>query len=96
VHAVDDCAHRHGKEFKKIALTVGLVGKMREASAGPQLRFRLSEIAVQLVKQWGPPKAACPACGFRVSMLMKYLGHNLQPKTSRKGKKSCRVSIVPI
>lgn len=92
VHAVDDCANRHGKEFKKIALTVGLVGKMREASAGPQLRFRLSEIAVQLVKQWGPyphaalrvpralfsspkpsPKAACPACGFRVSMLMKYL-----------------------
>lgn len=94
VHAVDDCAHRHGKEFKKIALAVGLVGKMREASAGPQLRYRLSEIAVQLVRQWGPyphaalrvpralfaspkpaPKAVCAACGFRVSLLKKYLDH---------------------
>ena len=41
VHAVDDCQHRHGKEFKEIALAVGLQGKMREASAGPQLRLRL-------------------------------------------------------
>ena len=32
VHAVDDCQHRHGKEFKEIALAVGLQGKMREAS----------------------------------------------------------------
>jgi hypothetical protein len=94
VHAVDDCASRHGKEFKKIALAVGLEGKMRQASAGPQLKGRVKIIATELIDRWGPyphaalrvprtlftspkpaPKAACPSCGFRVSMLMKYLDH---------------------
>ena len=92
VHAVDDCKHRHGKEYKEIALKVGLQGKMREASAGPLLRERLALIAVELTAQVGAyphvvmqvpramhaagrpaPKAACPQCGFRVSMLMKHL-----------------------
>jgi len=30
VHVVDDCEHKHGKEFKKIATAVGLTGKMTE------------------------------------------------------------------
>lgn len=54
VHAVDDCQHRHGKEFKEIALAVGLQGKMREASAGPQLRLRLQAIAGVMVSELGP------------------------------------------
>lgn len=54
VHAVDDCQHRHGKEFKEIALAVGLQGKMREASAGPQLRLRLQAIAGEMVSELGP------------------------------------------
>ena len=54
VHAVDDCQHRHGKEFKEIALAVGLQGKMREASAGPQLRLRLQSIAGVMVSELGP------------------------------------------
>jgi hypothetical protein len=92
VHAVDDCAHRHGKEFKKIAHDIGLEGKMIHASAGPALRQKLAAIAVDLTATVGAyphaamrvpsamyaaprpaPKAACPQCGFRVSMLMKYL-----------------------
>lgn len=92
VHAVDDCTHRHGKEFKKIALDVGLRGKMISAKAGPELRQRLAAIAADLTASVGPyphaamrvtsaiyptprpaPKAACPRCGFQVSMLMKYL-----------------------
>ena len=92
VHAVDDCRHRHGPEYKAIALKMGLQGKMREASAGPLLRERLAKIAVELSARVGPyphvvmrvpramnaaprpaPKAACPQCGFRVSMLMKHL-----------------------
>jgi len=36
VHAVDNCKHKHGKEFKAIAKKIGLEGKMREASAGAQ------------------------------------------------------------
>ena len=35
VHAVDDCEHKHGKEFKKIALSLGMIGPMRSAGAGP-------------------------------------------------------------
>jgi hypothetical protein len=53
VHAVDDCQHRHGKEFKEIALAVGLQGKMREASAGPQLRLRLQSIATVMAAELG-------------------------------------------
>ena len=37
VHAVDDCQHRHGKEFKEIALAVGLQGKMREGNVFSEL-----------------------------------------------------------
>ncbi|MGA1471492.1 MAG: SprT-like domain-containing protein, partial [Burkholderiaceae bacterium] len=111
VHAVDDCQHRHGPEFKKIALAVGLQGKMREASAGPELKVRLTKLALDLEQKWGPyphaklrvmrtlfpspklsPRAACPICGFRVSVLMKYIdvGPPICPKDmvpmERKGK----------
>jgi hypothetical protein len=54
VHAVDDCQNRHGKEFKTIALAVGLQGKMREASAGPQLKARLTGIAEAMLNELGP------------------------------------------
>jgi hypothetical protein len=48
VHAVDNCEHRHGKEFKAIAKDIGLEGKMREASAGKALKVRLTEIAMKI------------------------------------------------
>jgi SprT-like family len=54
VHAVDDCQHRHGREFKEIALAVGLQGKMREASAGPKLKSRLEQIAAVMLAELGP------------------------------------------
>lgn len=54
VHAVDDCKNRHGAEFKKIALAIGLQGKMREASAGPALKGRLQTIAAALIADLGP------------------------------------------
>jgi hypothetical protein len=94
VHAVDDCQHRHGPEFKKIALAIGLQGRMREASAGPALRGRLQSLAVILVEELGPyphaklavggalftqsrrpPRAECPRCKYKVSMLKPYLKH---------------------
>ena len=37
VHAVDDCQHKHGKEFKKLALAIGLAGKMCATHAGEAL-----------------------------------------------------------
>ncbi len=88
VHAVDDCMHHHGPEFKKIATDVGLQGLMREASAGPWLQEQLSGIARQLgkyphskinlahssSKKTGPrPKAKCKKCGYEVTPLKKWL-----------------------
>ncbi len=88
VHSVDDCAHHHGPEFKKIATDVGLQGLMREASAGPWLQEQLTGIARQLgkyphskinlahssSKKTGPrPRAKCKKCGYEVTPLKKWL-----------------------
>jgi hypothetical protein len=88
VHAVDDCKHGHGKEFKAIALSVGLVGpKMRSASAGPALKARLTAIAAELgpfphgaltrrpprVVNPNPPRAKCPQCDYRLAIPKKFL-----------------------
>jgi hypothetical protein len=88
VHAVDDCLHHHGPEFKKIATDVGLQGLMREASAGPWLLEQLTSISRQLgkyphskinlshssSKKTGPrPRAKCKKCGYEVTPLKKWL-----------------------
>jgi len=89
VHAVDDCAHTHGKEFKKIALSIGLEGPMRSAGAGKALKEHLH----QLAKTIGPyphgrlqvyhhkptntprARAKCTECGYTVPMLKKFLAY---------------------
>jgi hypothetical protein len=89
VHAVDDCQHKHGKEFKKIALSLGMVGPMRSAEAGPELKAKLVEIAKTLgpyphgklkvthrkVISRSRPRAKCPDCGFQVPMLKRFLAY---------------------
>ncbi len=87
VHAVDNCEHKHGKEFKKIALSLGMQGPMRSAGAGAELKKILTDLAIKL----GPyphgalkvshrkavskarAKAKCPKCGFQVPMYRKFL-----------------------
>lgn len=89
VHAVDDCKNKHGKEFKKIALSLGMVGPMRSAGAGPALKVQLEAIAQVL----GPyphgklkvlhqkairrsrPRAKCTQCGYQVPMLQRFLAY---------------------
>jgi hypothetical protein len=87
VHAVDDCEHKHGKEFKKIAISLGMVGPMRSAGAGPALKAQLAELAQQLgpyphgglhistrlVQRSPRPRAKCKDCGFEVPMYKKFL-----------------------
>ncbi|PUE40260.1 SprT-like domain-containing protein [Limnohabitans sp. Bal53] len=87
VHAVDNCEHKHGKEFKKIALSVGLEGAMRSASAGKALKEQLIKIAdalgsyphgqlkVHHVRKISAPRprARCKSCGFEVPMYKKFL-----------------------
>ena len=89
VHAVDDCEHKHGKEFKKIALAIGLQGPMRSAGAGPALRAKLQALAGQLgpyphgklqathrrVARSPRPRAKCPDCGYTVPMLKRFLDY---------------------
>lgn len=89
VHAIDDCEHKHGKEFKKIALKMGMKGPMRSAGAGPELKATLDT----LLQQLGPyphgqlkvsmrkspsssrPRAKCKKCGYQVPMLKKFLSY---------------------
>jgi len=87
VHAVDNCEHKHGKEFKKIATKLGMVGPMRSAGAGPALKEVLKEIAVKLgayphgrlsvpkkaAARAPRPRAKCVRCGFTVPMLREFL-----------------------
>ena len=87
VHAVDDCQHKHGKEFKKIALRLGMQGPMRSAGAGPALKEKLLALANELgpyphgklqapsrkVSRPARPRAKCPECSYQVPMLKKFL-----------------------
>jgi hypothetical protein len=86
VHAVDNCKHKHGAEFKKIALAVGLEGKMRSASAGTKLKNELTDIAKSLspyphvkinipftIRVYKPrPKARCKECGYEIGIFKKW------------------------
>ena len=87
VHAVDDCKNRHGAPFRKIALAIGLQGPMRSASAGKELKVRLTELASQLgpyphakltivrkpVTRKPRPRARCEECGYEVPMLKRFI-----------------------
>ena len=87
VHAVDNCKHGHGAEFKKIALSVGLQGKMRQAHAGDLLKERLKKLSEQLgpyphkrlrfytnIRTYRPrPRAVCKECGYQINILKKWL-----------------------
>ncbi len=89
VHAVDDCQHKHGKEFKKIALSLGMKGPMRSADAGPELKETLKQLAQQLgayphgklqvthhkAVSRARARAKCPECGFQVPMYRKFLAY---------------------
>ena len=86
VHAIDDCKHKHGKEFKRIATQIGLEGPMRATTAGDILSIELRRIAKELgkfphrklslpikkmvIRQ--RPSAECPECEYRVPMLKLY------------------------
>jgi hypothetical protein len=48
VHAVDDSKNKHGKEFKKIPLRLGLKCPVRSAGAGPGLKVKLLALLPQL------------------------------------------------
>jgi hypothetical protein len=87
VHAIDDCNHKHGQEFKLIATKIGLEGPMRATTAGATLSIELHRVAKLLGKfphkklklrekrlfMRKRPSAECPKCEYRVPMLKLYL-----------------------
>ena len=89
VHAVDNCEHKHGKEFKKIALKMGMKGPMRSAEAGPELKVALTalldllgpyphghlKVSMLKVSRRNRPRAKCKDCGYQVPMLKKFLAY---------------------
>ena len=87
IHAVDDCKHKHGKEFKALALALGMQGPMRHAEAGPTLKVKLEKILDTLppyphgklnathkrTLSIPPPKACCSICGYKVTVPKRFL-----------------------
>jgi len=87
IHAIDDCQHGHGKEFKSIALKIGFKGPMRSTPPGPELKDRISK----MIKKIGtydapritvshkprinkqPTRARCSECGYTVSVLSDFV-----------------------
>ena len=87
IHAIDDCQHGHGKEFKEIALKIGFKVPMRSTPAGEKPKAQMVEIvnrigeftapritAVHQPRLHKPPaRARCAKCGYTVSMLKQFL-----------------------
>jgi len=91
-HAVDNCRHGHGPEFRAMATAVGLEGKMTATVAGPQLRERLNALHSQMPeyphrtldmrvdgKKQGTRllKIVCPACGYTARTTRQWIERGL-------------------
>jgi len=72
VHAVDDCQHGHGKEFKEIALSVGGRLTAIAAALGPFPHGKLSRRPPRALNP-NPPRAKCPQCDYRLAIPKKFL-----------------------
>ena len=91
-HAVDNCQHGHGPEFRKIAAAVGLEGKMTATVAGSELTERLNALMSRMPgyphrtldvrlneKKQGTRllKIVCPACGYTARTNRQWLSRGL-------------------
>jgi hypothetical protein len=92
VHEIVHCAvgveNGHKGAFKKIAIAIGLEGKMTDTTAGPELLKRIEEIVTEVgpyphaeLKSSNAPKkqgtrmllVKCPACEYQVRTTKKWL-----------------------
>jgi hypothetical protein len=91
-HAVDNCEHGHGPEFRRIATALGLQGPMTATVAGPALRERLNALLARMPdyphrtldvrvneKKQGTRllKIVCPACGSTARTTRQWLARGL-------------------
>jgi hypothetical protein len=92
VHEIVHCAvgveQGHKGAFKRIAIAIGLEGKMTDTTAGPELLKRIEEIVTEVgpyphaeLKSSNAPKkqgtrmllVKCPACEYQVRTTKKWL-----------------------
>jgi hypothetical protein len=87
IHAADDCKSGHKAPFKRVALAVGLTGKMKSTVAGPELRAWIdATIAVLPALDHGALslegrtkqatrmlKLECRDCGYTVRTTAKWI-----------------------
>jgi len=93
VHAVDDCTSGHGGAFKRVALAIGLTGKMTATVAGEELKAELERIvsalpplahgALDLSGRKKQPtrllKLECCGCGMIVRTTAKWMDERGAP-----------------
>ena len=87
-HAAENCKSKHGAGFKKIALAVGLTGKMTATEAGPELLKTLEDMVetlgvyphstLNVSKQQKKQttrllKVYCPDCGYTVRITRAWI-----------------------
>ena len=87
-HAADNCQHGHRAEFRRIAIAIGLQGKMTATTAGPELAERLNALCQAIGeyphaaldvdagrKKQGTRmlKVECPECGYTVRTTRQWL-----------------------
>ena len=92
VHAAVGTRVRHRAPFRRLALAVGLRGRMTATLAGPALAVQLTELAARLgsfphagivpdgnrIKQGTRlQKIACPACGYTARTTAKWIATGL-------------------
>lgn len=93
VHATDDCASGHKKEFKRVARGIGLEGKMTATVAGAELKAELERIiallpplthgALDLSGRKKQPtrlvKLECDGCGMIIRTTAKWIDQTGNP-----------------
>lgn len=93
IHALDDCASGHGKAFKRIAVAIGLAGKMTATVAGDDLKAELQRIvdnlpplthgALDLSGRKKQPtrllKLECHGCGMIIRTTAKWIDERGAP-----------------
>jgi hypothetical protein len=87
VHAQDDCKNGHKAPFRRVAVALGLEGKMTATFAGSELAGKLSAIAAEIGDYPHAPldlsnlkkqstrmiKVECPECGYTVRTTAKWI-----------------------
>jgi hypothetical protein len=103
IHAIDDCVSGHKGEFKRIAVAIGLEGKMTATKAGEELKAELERIiktlptlthgALDLSGRKKQPtrlvKLECDNCGMILRTTAKWIEQTGNPSCACGGHFYC-------